>query len=131
MNTPDITPPAPSSDSDRGTIGAEQLQTIVQRALNSAAVSTNTMAGAAVKHAEREAAEREALDQWISEQRQIRAIKADIRAQRGAGNVAFGRGAAVVGGATLAGFLVGGPPGALVGAVIGWLADHSIGGDRP
>lgn len=121
----------PPDEKARGTISAEDLSAILARARADTAEKVVTIGEEQRKQEEREAWEREAWERWHWEQRQARAIQADARAQRGAGNIAFAQSAGIVAATTLAGWAVGGPIGGIVGAGLGWIGDHLFGGGRP
>jgi F0F1-type ATP synthase assembly protein I len=108
-------------------MSADELRRLVERARGETAAQVTTAADAAKAQAEAEARYWAALDAHEAEQREIRALQADARARCGAGNIAFGRAAATVGGSTLVGYLLGGPIGGLVGAGLGWMFDHMRG----
>ena len=116
MSTNDITPP-PSSDGDRGTISAEQLQTIVKRAYQSAEGQATTIAGQII-----------AQDQVAADHETVARDNA-AKIARGTALTAHARmdgikSAATVGTGVVAGFMVGGPIGAIVGCAAGWVFDR-------
>ncbi len=123
-------PAAP--DGTRGTITSEELSAIVARArgelAGKAAEAANVETLADTRAREAEA--RRTVEAWLAEQREVRAIDADARAQRGAANIAFARGVAVTAGGALTGFLVAGPVGGIILAGLAWAGDRLVLGGR-
>jgi hypothetical protein len=75
---------------------------------------------------ERDAAVQAEAERAHSEQQQVRVIDADTAARRGEASSTLARSACIAGGATLAGLLVAGPVGAVVGCLAGWIANATI-----
>jgi hypothetical protein len=106
-----ITPPI---DTDRGTISAEELQTIVQRAYRATTSTTESVFDSLRVQVGRDA-ERTRRDQQVAESYAVgNALLGAARSD------AIQSGATVAGGTVLGGML-GGPPGAAIGAAIAWL----------
>lgn len=112
-----IAPPPPRSDEERGTFSAEQLQSIVGRALHSAKGNAETVAGQML--AQREAATtREEDEEYVA----ARAAQSQVLLdQARTDGIASG---AKVGLGAVAGGLVLGPVGALAAVGLMWAWDR-------
>lgn len=110
-----ISPPLPS-ENERGTIPAEQMRAILERAAKSATGNTETVAGAVLAQAERDAAhEQEArYVLWRDALSHVQMAQARQEAIEGAVTVAV---------PGVIGMALGGPIGAAVGCGVGWLYD--------
>lgn len=119
-------------DNTRGTISSEELAAIMERArgglAGKAAEAANVETLADTRRREQE--ERDAWERWERQQQHVRVIDADTVARTGQANAALARSLCITGGATLAGFLLGGGVVAVLGCGIGWIANRLIGGKR-
>ncbi|HTR51270.1 MAG TPA: hypothetical protein VMJ10_11225 [Kofleriaceae bacterium] len=119
--------PAPDAN-EKSTMAAEEIARIVARVHAKIAGTVASVGQEQRQREEREATERAARAALEQERRAVAMYDADARRRRGDGNISFGQSAAVVGAATALGTVIGGPRGALGGAVVGWIIDRAIQG---